>query len=218
MIRRSAGRVDLVRLNAAMLAVAALLGGSLLLGLEALGRHAATLGPQPLTALGLVAASVVFNFAVGNSAYFQALRRLGVARAMPLTLVQPLLAALLAAGLLGERITPGLAVGVILIPAGVYLVAGPSGKAGQREGIDRLGLALALIAPLAWSLGSVTLRPALAWLDPLTATVLRVGSGAPMIAALSLAGARGRAAWPRPLPALLAGLPFTGSTLLFVVS
>ena len=56
----------------------------------ALGRHAVTLGPQPLTALGLVAASVVFNFAVGNSAYFQALRRLGVARAMPLTLVQPL--------------------------------------------------------------------------------------------------------------------------------
>src|SRR5204863_2597433 len=155
--------------------------------LWALGIHRPMLGAQPWLVLGYLAASVVLNFALGNSLYFLALRRLGVARAMPLTLTQSLLAALLAATLLGERLTLGLGLGVLLIPAGVYLVAVPGrGRAGQPN--DRAGLALGLGAPLAWALGAVVLRPAVLRADQLTATFVRVALGALVLAALGWQG------------------------------
>ena len=222
-VREKAARASVVALNAITLSVASLSAGSLLLVLGRLGRHQVAFGPAPLLGVTLLFVSVLLSFAAGNTAYFFALRWLGVARAMPLSLVQPLLATLIAVPLLGERLTVGLGAGVVLIPVGVYLVARPADEAGEGSARQRqrtrLGIAAALGAALAWALSAVALRPALDQVDPLTATTVRAGLGMAVLWAMTWRAERWlgeeHAAFPRPGAALLAGAFFSGSLLLF---
>jgi drug/metabolite transporter (DMT)-like permease len=224
-VRERAPQANVVRLNAMTLSVAAVSAGLLFLGAGWLGGHQATIGSRPLLGAALLLASVVLSFALGNTVYFFALRWLGVARAMPLSLVQPLLATLLAVILLGEELTAGLGAAVLLIPLGTYLVARPTeeteqGSASQRKR-TRLGIAAALGAALTWALGAVALRPALDQVDPLTATALRACLGAAVLWAVSWRSEQwlgDEAAPPGLGVGLLAGLFFGGSILLFTFS
>ena len=225
-IREKARRANVVVVNAIALSVASVAAGTLLLGLGRLGRYESSFGPEPLRGAALLLASVVLAFAAGNTAYFFSLQYLGVARAMPLSLAEPLLATLLAVLLLGERFTVGLALGVCLIPVGVYLVARPpdEGEEGSetRRRRARLGIALALGAALAWALAAVALRPALEQVDPLAAAAIRASLGAAVLWPLSWRSERWlgerHAARPRLGAALLAGLCLSGSLLLFPIA
>jgi drug/metabolite transporter (DMT)-like permease len=225
-VRRKARRANVVVLNAIMVSVAVVVAAALLLGLRWLGRHESAFGPEPARGVALLFASVVLALAVGNTAYFLAVQWVGVARAMPLSLTQPLVATLLAVPLLGERLTLGLGLAVVLIPAGVYLVTRPTDEEEEgspaRRKRTRLGMATALGAALAWALAAVTLRPGLDQVDPLTAAALRAGLGMLVLWPLSWRSERwlgaGQTEPPRLTAALLAGLFFSASMLLFVVA
>ncbi len=108
-----------------------------------------------------IAASVIITLGVGDTSFFIATRRIGVARAMPLSMIYPLFTCLLASFFLGERISLATGVGGALILAGVYLLSlrWPMRLfSSGRE--DLLGVLAALSAALFWSAGSVVLTPA----------------------------------------------------------
>jgi drug/metabolite transporter (DMT)-like permease len=172
--RIGALRVNLLRLPAAivMLSAAMLLGG-------------VPLGVIPADQLGLLAVSGFIGLAVGDLAFFGALKRLGPRLALLLLSLAPIVSAGLGLVLLGERLSPLALAGIVVTLAGVMWVvserpAGSPGNADTRGGV-MLGLAAAVcqgtglvIAKLGMT-GGVSPMAA-AWVRLAAATVLIWGA------------------------------------------
>ena len=141
---------------------------------------------------------------VANLAYFRALQLSPLSVTLPLLSLTPAFTALLAAPLLGERLTPAAALGVVLVVAGALgLHLGRAGGRGARALLaglahERGSLLMALVA-LCWSVTLLLDKVALRHAAPvLHALVLHAGVAAAAVALLagrrelpSLAGAQG---------------------------
>jgi drug/metabolite transporter (DMT)-like permease len=133
--------------------------------------------PIPPLTVALLIASLVAGLAVGDTLYFAAIPRIGVSRALPISMGYPLLTTALAVTLLREPIGPLSALGIAATLAGVYLVARPE-KEPQGEYVTPgrtywMGVAMAVAAAVAWSASAVLLRPALEHVDIWTASAVR---------------------------------------------
>jgi DME family drug/metabolite transporter len=115
--------------------------------------------------------STLSSIVIGDSLYFLAAARIGVARALPIASSFPLLTTLGAVTLLGEAFTPALLAGSGLIVLGVALIGGERAPASGR--IDLIGLALAGLAACMWASSGLFLGPALQLLDPVEANLIR---------------------------------------------
>ena len=183
-----------------------------------------TRAPLPPLAWLLLGTSLLFGLGLGDSLYFEALKRIGVARAMPISMGYPVLAAIGAVVLLHESLGPLSALGILLTLSGVYLVALParSGNASPVHGYWR-GVAMAAAAAVAWSCSTLALGPALQLVDVWTASAVRV----PLVGALLWATAsranvlpsRAALLHPRALVAIAAtGMTSVAATALFLQS
>jgi drug/metabolite transporter, DME family len=105
--------------------------------------------------------SVLLVLAVGDSIFLVAAKRVGMVRAMPISMTYPLFTFLLAALFLGERITLPIGLGALLILAGVYLLSSGPRAAPVASGMkaDVWGVVLALLAAICWAGGTVVLTP-----------------------------------------------------------
>lgn len=215
-IRPVSRHLPAVALNAGRSAVA----GSLMLLLLPLAGDPAR---APAWAYLLLFGSVAIGLGLGDSLYFEGIRQLGVARAMPLTNAYPLLTTLLALAVLAEPLTPPTLLGILAVVAGVYLVVQQGPLRAPLElvrGDSARGSALVLGATLMWASGTVMMRPALEEIDLFLANLLRMPSAAVLMGLLAwrrgdlraLAQLKGR-----PLGGLLlAGVLSGCSTLAFV--
>ena len=150
-------------------------GLALVFLLPLLGRSGvAALGQEP-RALLLLAASGVLGIAVGDSLFFAALRRIGARRTLTLDAGGPAVTALLGMAALSERPSPLQWLGIALITAALWLVAGRDAE-GARSRDWGLGVALALGALACGSGGAVLARAALrsGAIAPLDAAALRL--------------------------------------------
>jgi uncharacterized membrane protein len=146
-----------------------------------------------LSALGFLLISTVLGIGLGDTAFFESIRRLGVARAMPIASSYPLVTGFLAVWLLGETLTTGLVVGMVIVALGVWLLTSEGAEAiggGLSPREVRLGIGLAAIAAFGWAVSAIAVRPAMDTMDVLLASTFRM----PIVAvALVLIGrARGR--------------------------
>jgi drug/metabolite transporter (DMT)-like permease len=141
-------------------------------------------GPVPLPAWLFLGVSLLTGLAIGDSLYFEALKRIGVARAMPISMGYPVLAAVGAVFLLNEALGPLAAVGIALTLAGVYLVAIPRRAPGSGQPVSGrdywMGIAMAAAAAISWSCSTLALRPALELVDVPTGAAIRM----PIVSAL----------------------------------
>ena len=150
-------------------------GLALVFLLPLLGRSGvAALGQEP-RALLVLAASGVLGIAVGDSLFFAALRRIGTRRTLTLDAGGPAVTALLGMAALSERPSPLQWLGIALITAALWLVAGRDAE-GARSWDWGLGVALALGALACGSGGAVLARAALrsGAIAPLDAAALRL--------------------------------------------
>jgi len=133
--------------------------------------------PIPAAAWLFLGASMLFGLGLGDSLYFEALKRIGVSRAMPISMAYPVLAAIGAVVLLHESLGPLAAVGIALTLGGVYLVAArPRAEAEKKLVVGSSywsGVALAVAAALSWSCSTLALGPALALVDVPTVSAIR---------------------------------------------
>ena len=184
----SASQLNLLKNGLALLFLLPLVGRS---GLAALG--------QEPRALLLLAASGVLGIAVGDSLFFAALRRIGTRRTLTLDAGGPAVTALLGMAALSERPSPLQWLGIALITAALWLVAGRDVE-GPRSRDWGLGIVLALGALACGSGGAVLARAALrsGAIAPLDAAALRLVAAALVLLPL-LPSLLHRPQGPRPV-------------------
>lgn len=141
--------------------------------------------------LGLLLINLSIGIVIGDSLYYSSMRLIGVARALTISSVYPLLTAMFSSVLLGEYLEPKGWAGFILCIGGVILVtrsASPQGQPAASKQALR-GAALAVGAALCWSIGTVALRLGSVGLTPFLVNSFRL-TGVAIIASLLAAGRR----------------------------
>lgn len=131
----------------------------------------------------LLLVSIVTAIAIGDTVFFESTRLLGLGRAMTVSMSYPVVAALLAALLLDERITPQIAIGGLLTLGGLALVVATRGDATGAPR-SRRGMLAACAAALAWGVSVVALRVPLVEIDVLTAQLIRLPLAAGLLWAM----------------------------------
>ncbi len=151
------------------------------------GRLGGLRGLSP-AAWAYLVVSVLTAFAVGDTLFFESTRRIGLARGMALSMVYPLVAGALGVGLFGEPISPTTAAGAVVTLGGLALLvaerAPAGGPRGKRAGGDGVGVAMALLAALAWGVSAAIMKPPLREVDPLAAQAVRLPMAAAVLAAM----------------------------------
>jgi drug/metabolite transporter (DMT)-like permease len=133
----------------------------------------------------LLAISVILAVGVGDTIFFESVKWLGLVRAMTVSMIYPLFAALLAAVLLAEAPTMQVSVGGLLTLAGLILtVRARGGEAVPTHGRFWLGLAAALVAALTWALSVILLKPALEEVDSIRSQAIRLPLAAAVLWAM----------------------------------
>lgn len=171
----------------------------------------------PPAAWAFITASALAGLTIGDTAYFAAIRELGVGRAILLGGTAPLFATLGGVALFGEHVGLRELAGMTLTGLGVVaVVATNRGGGGGSGGRVALGVALGLFAALMQAAGTMLSRSAMRHgIDPLLAATARV-----FVASVSLAAvAAGRGevrAWGRELArdrmvVKIAGAAFIGT-------
>ena len=203
-------------------AVRALLGGGLLLAWVLVTGGFGRLAAIGETNFLLLAISIVVAIALGDVMFFESARFLGLARAMTVSMVYPLMSAGFAAIFLGEPLSPRVGAGSVVTLTGLVLIV--RSRDGEQVRKERLGvgLAAAFIAAVAWAASLLVLKPAMGTLDPVTAQSVRL----PLAALVLFATPWG---WGAPRQVLgadrstlwrvaLLGIVTAGSSVLFVTS
>lgn len=138
----------------------------------------------PLPSLGLLAISGVVGISIGDTAFFNALNRLGPRRILLLQTLSPCMTALLAAIFLEEILTARSGIGILLILLGVaWVIRERVGESPiEAQALAKLqtqGIAWGLVAALAQATGAVLSRAALAetTVSPLMAALVRLVAG-----------------------------------------
>jgi drug/metabolite transporter (DMT)-like permease len=125
-------------------------------------------------AFAYMAVSTVIAFGLGDSTFFESTKHLGLARAMTVSMIYPLIAAGLALLFLGERLTPPTLAGAIVTLGGLAIIVSERSQGPDAAGSRRRGIALALLAAVAWAAGALLMKRPLRVVDPVTAQALRL--------------------------------------------
>lgn len=160
--------------SAGINAFRALVGGLIIfIGAVATG-YGAEIVTMPLWVALTLWASILIGYAGGDTVFFLGMQHLGVTRAHTLSMVHPLMSTIAGIVLFGEVMTATRAAGVLLVVGGLALiVTGQSEGGAEAMRARRRGIGLVLVAAVAWSVGSVMLKPPLQVVSPVTASAIR---------------------------------------------
>lgn len=136
-------------------------------------------GPGALTSISaeafwLLAISIVAAIGVGDTVFFESTRRLGLARALTISMTYPLMAAALAVVVFGEAVTPQIALGSVLTLGGLVLIV--SARGAERPGAEGWwrGVGEATLAAFAWAVSVVLMKAPLQEVEAVTAQAVRL--------------------------------------------
>lgn len=117
-----------------------------------------------------IIASSIIGPGIGDIAYIISIRRIGAGRAITIGYTYIFVSQILAALLLGEKLTVKLIIGTLLSILGIYLVfiEYSGGEIQLRSNI------ISLVPVFAWGVGSVINKLALYYIDPLFLSFIRV--------------------------------------------
>lgn len=156
------------------------LGGAVLLAWMLLTGTLGDLAAMSAWAFTLLSVSIVVAFGIGDTAFFESTRGLGLARAMTVSMTYPLIGAVLAVPILGEALTVPVVTGSLLTLGGLALVVTAKHEDSANRERFWSGVAAATLASLAWAVSVIVLKPSLSEVDSVTAQAIRL----PLAAAL----------------------------------
>ncbi len=131
-----------------------------------------------LDSLPWLIGSGLLGFSVGDTLYIAALPRAGVQRAAMVVLLQVPLAALLAFGLFGSRLSAGVVLAMLVVLAGVLLVLSEGADAAPHARAERRrGLLLVTIAMLAYAVNIVLGHRGLSGIALFGGSLVRIFAG-----------------------------------------
>ncbi len=174
LVRRLAPTLTSLMVNA----LRSVLGGALLLAWVLLRSGSDDLTSVSPQAFLLLVVSIVIAVGVGDTLFFESARRLGIARAMTLSMTYPLIATLMAAATFGEAVTASFLAGSVVTLAGLALIVMARDGHGERDpGQVRAGVTEATIASVAWAVSVIVLKYPLAEMDATSAQAIRLPVG-----------------------------------------
>lgn len=169
LVRTLAPALNSVSVNA----VRSTLAGILLLAWVVAAGGAGGLLVSPKTFLLLIV-SIVTAIGIGDTVFFESSRRLGLARAMTVSMTYPLISTVLAAVFLGEIITLPIVAGSILTLVGLILIVTARDTQAVTGRAFWSGVATATLASVAWAISVVALKIPLAEMEATTAQAVRL--------------------------------------------
>ena len=169
LVRTLAPALNSVSVNA----VRSTLAGILLLGWVVAAGGARGLLVSPKTFLLLIV-SIVTAIGIGDTVFFESSRRLGLARAMAVSMTYPLISTALAAVFLGEIITLPVVAGSLMTLGGLVLIVTARDKEAVTGRPFWAGVGAATIASVAWAISVVALKIPLAEMEATTAQAVRL--------------------------------------------
>lgn len=156
-----------------------------------------SLGHVSALAWACLTVSVLAAIGIGDTAFFESTRFLGLGRAMTIaTAGHPMLASVLARWWFGEQITATVAVGSLVTLGGLVLILSERGVESDvpPEG-RRRGLGLALLAALVWAVSAALMKPPVQEIDPLTIQAVRMPGSALVLWVTPWARGTARTLW-----------------------
>ncbi len=132
---------------------------------------------MPLQSLIFLFFSVTIGIVIGDLVYLISQERIGITYAFPIANVYPISTYILAVFFVGEEPILSRFIGIIIAIIGITLISREQATKKMEEGgitSDVLGLGLALLAALCWSIGSVTLQLGVQDVDPMDANFVRM--------------------------------------------
>ena len=141
--------------------------------------------------------SVLIALGIGDTAFFESTKTLGVARAMTIsTAGYPVVASGLALWWFGERITLGMALGSAVTLGGLVLIVS-EGEVAEQSSAEgrRRALGLAAIAALAWAVSAAMMKPPIREIEPLAIQAVRLPLSTLLLWATPWARGTARGLW-----------------------
>ena len=169
-VRQLTPALNSITINAVRMSVS----GGLLLAWVIVTQGTAELLAMSPAAFALLVLSIVVATGVGDTAFFESSRSIGLARAMTVSTTYPVIAAGLAAALLGELVSARVAAGSLVTLAGLVLIVSARSDHVPAHLGFRVGLAVAALAAVAWAVSVILLRPPLREMGALTAQAVRL--------------------------------------------
>ena len=213
--------------------------GLVLIPVALLAGNPGTLSAVSLSAWAYIILSVLTALGIGDTAFFESTKLIGMSRALIIsTAAYPILAGVLAFWWFGEQITTAVAVGSLVTLVGLALIVSERTAAPEPDApaeSRRRGLSLAFVTALAWAVAAAVMKPALTEVDPFSIQAVRLPLSTLILWATPWARGTARTAWarrhalgPRVLAlgvltaisslGYLAGLKYAGVTLATVLS
>jgi drug/metabolite transporter (DMT)-like permease len=170
-VRALSAHFSLVSINV----IRSALGGIVLAAAVLVWKGPWVLGAVTPESYGYLTISILFAVGLGDTAFFESARLIGLAPAMTLSMLYPLIAAGLARWLVDEPISARAAVGALVTLSGLAVIVGDRAPAAPEAVKQRpRGIALAILAAIAWAISVLLLKPPLRHLDPVTAQAIRL--------------------------------------------
>ncbi|MBN2230075.1 MAG: DMT family transporter [Candidatus Thorarchaeota archaeon] len=132
---------------------------------------------MPLESAIFLLASVTIGLVTGDLVYLISQEKIGVSYAFPIANIYPILTYIIAIFFLNETIIYSRLVGIIIAVLGVTIISREQAVKNRNEGraqLDALGIGLALLAAVCWSVGSVLLQLGVENVEPIDANFLRM--------------------------------------------
>ena len=171
----------------------------------------------PYESILILAVSVGISLVVGDMVYLTAQERIGVSYAFPIASIYPISTYIIAIFFIGETIIVSRFVGIIIAVIGVSLLSREQAVNNDSQELtkfDGLGIGLALIAALCWSLGGILLQVGVADIEPIDANFVRMlFGGAIFVPVVLTAVNRGMPKPTRKATKIIVGAGFLGMTL-----
>jgi drug/metabolite transporter (DMT)-like permease len=151
------------------------LGGVMLAAVVVAWKGPAALQGITSGSYGYLAVSIVIAVGLGDTAFFESTKIIGLARAMTVSMIYPLIAAGLGRWFLDEPITARGGAGALVTLGGLVLIVGERATAAP-ETVDRRagGIGLAVLAAIGWAVSVLILKAPLREVDPVTAQAIRL--------------------------------------------
>jgi transporter family protein len=169
-IRNLARKLDPFTLNAPRTLAAGVLMMIMVLVMGRIPLYA-TVTPYKLFFL---VASIAISSVVGDALYVTSIARMGVSRTIPIANSYPVLTLVLGLVFLNEKLSWPIAVGLVLVFAGVLLVSRRSEIQPTDTDQTRPGLPFAILAAIFWAVGMVMVAPGIDGLDAIMASSIRI--------------------------------------------
>lgn len=174
LLKSQTGKVDALRINA----LRGIYASAFVIALVPIFGKIDQLRDVSLPGVAYLWTATIVGLVLGDTLYIKGMAIIGVVRALPMSVIYPILVLPFSVFIVGEKLSPLTIVGILLTVVGLYVITAP--KRGIEKVSDEsrkrywVGILFTLGALLCWAVGTTILNFGMVKLDPIVASAFRM--------------------------------------------